>query len=207
MSDALTRENAAALNAMAMSADRSNRPMWLVIAGALLIIIALIYSLTALTRHMSARERFAAGQIESEQADRLTREIETYQNARINLDQAFPRLAEIVPDFREILGEVEAQAKQRADERRERYLDIPVPSVTVNDKTERESLTNRQLNTTTIPVRFVFEDATGIFALLEAVDSHFVYKSTFIGSLEITPAGRQWNGTVTFARYEKAPDQ
>ncbi|MEL6740887.1 MAG: hypothetical protein AAFP26_09565 [Planctomycetota bacterium] len=171
------------LAAIADAASRRNRPLWMVVGGALLLAIALIWLMLAV-RSVGASERGArAAERRLEGVRQLAAEFEALQAVATSVGPS--ERGRPIPD---LLSRIEAIAERSG------MAATPAVPQRTNDAVPG----GRRVR-----LRYNVNDPSleAVLAWVDAASSEV--PGLYPYSISITPGGQRWTMTVVFARFER----
>lgn len=180
------------LRALANAADRSNKPTWMLLAGALVLAGGLLYAGMSYSNFRRARMRFDAEVGEAQKVGDLLRE-------HAAIKARTPDLAKLYPSLSHFGSNIENLAR-RAWSIGERQ---PVPGVTVSEPRSNPSQVNTQLNMVTVDLQINDQPLDKVFQLLESIQGDPTLRPCYISLLVLNPATSGWTATIRVASYEK----
>ena len=176
------------LAAMAFTADRANRPTWLIVGAMVLLIIGLGYSLLQIAALSDAREDLARAQRMNVQIDQ---EIDRYQSL-MQQEREEDRRWRPLPNMASDLVKI-AEARNlfetepRVDQRKERSLGQLAPDFT----------------SWYVECRVQSEPLQAILTWVDAsLESPFL-RGVFLSRIELIPNDTGWTANLRFRSYQK----
>ena len=183
---AATDEARMELGAAAMSADRRNRPLWLLWAAGLLLVIAMIYALTGMSTRSEAERKLEAARAREAKFASLIGDIKTLKAAEAARGFA--------PDPR-VVSKLEMMA-------REMGLKLAAP-ISESDSSPGSSNSVTGMNKRTYVARVVNEDPSTLLKWLEAIRSGPGLSGVELSQIRFNTGNGTYAVEVQFTRWEK----
>ncbi len=183
--------------ALANQADAANRPRWIIIFTAVLVILCTTVAAAGTMRFLRARSAYTRVEAQLTQASALTTQIITARTAK-------PSLATLYPGAGLMYNHVVKACKQQWG--LEGTASVPAAIATI-DRVKHTALSLPGLGKANVKCSIRNQPLTTTLQFIETVlaDEHMA--NAFISTFELEPTAGGWNAVIEFRRYEVEEDR